>query len=104
MKVSLNWLSKYVDISKLTPEELSSIISKAGTEIEEIAYFAKGSNLIVGEVIEIDRFCNNSIIEILTKPKPQNIPTLIKTAKNNELKLNFFTFSALYVHLFCLIW
>ena len=54
MKVSLKWLSKYVDISKLTPEELSSIISKAGTEIEEIAYFAKGSNLVVGEVIECE--------------------------------------------------
>ena len=54
MKVSLKWLSKYVDISSLTPEELSSIISKAGTEIEEISYFAKGTNLVVGEVIECE--------------------------------------------------
>ena len=54
MKVSLNWLKEYVNISKLTPEELSSIISKAGTEIEEICYFAKGNNLVIGNVEECE--------------------------------------------------
>ena len=54
MKVSLNWLKEYVNISNFTPEELSSIISKAGTEIEEICYFAKGSNLVIGQVEECE--------------------------------------------------
>lgn len=54
MKVSLKWLNEYVDISKLSPEELSSVISKAGTEIEEITYFSKGTNLVIGEVIECE--------------------------------------------------
>ena len=54
MKVSLKWLKEYVNISKFSPEELASIISKAGTEIEEISYFSKGSNLIIGEVKECE--------------------------------------------------
>lgn len=54
MKVSLKWLSEYVNISKLNPEELANIISKAGTEIEEINYFSKGDNLIIGEVLECE--------------------------------------------------
>ena len=54
MKVSLKWLNDYVNISDLSPEELSSIISKAGTEIEEINYFAKGNNLVIGEVCECE--------------------------------------------------
>ena len=54
MKVSLKWLSEYVNISKYTPEELSSIISKAGTEIEEIDYFSKGNNLVIGQVKECE--------------------------------------------------
>lgn len=54
MKVSLKWLNEYVNISNLSPEELSSIISKAGTEIEEIAYFSKGNNLVIGEVMECE--------------------------------------------------
>ena len=54
MKVSLKWLSEYVNISTYTPEELSSIISKAGTEIEEIDYFSKGNNLVIGQVKECE--------------------------------------------------
>ena len=73
MKVSLKWLSKYVDISKLTPEELSSIISKAGTEIEEIAYFAKGSNLVIGEVIECEDIEGTHLHKTLVNIGEENI-------------------------------
>ena len=73
MKVSLKWLSKYVDISSLTPEELSSIISKAGTEIEEISYFAKGTNLVVGEVIECEDIEGTHLHKTLVDIKEEKI-------------------------------
>ena len=73
MKVSLKWLSKYVDISSLTPEELSSFISKAGTEIEEISYFAKGTNLVVGEVIECEDIEGTHLHKTLVDIKEEKI-------------------------------
>ncbi len=52
MNISLNWLKKYLDISSYTPEELASVGTIAGIEVEDIKYLAKGSNLVIGEIIE----------------------------------------------------
>jgi len=76
MKVSLKWLSEYVNISNLTPEELSSIISKAGTEIEEITYFSKGSNLVIGEVIECEDIEGTHLHKTLVDIKDEKIQVI----------------------------
>ena len=52
MKVSLKWLSKYIDISDLSVNELAEEVSRSGVEIEEIDEFSNGTNLVVGQVIE----------------------------------------------------
>ena len=52
MNISLNWLKQYLDISGYTPEELASVGTIAGVEVENIAYLAKASKLVIGEVVE----------------------------------------------------
>ena len=36
MKVSLKWLSKYIDISDLSVNELAEVVTRSGVEIEEM--------------------------------------------------------------------
>ena len=52
MKLSLNWLSQYVDIKGLSVDNIVKKIYKAGFEVEGIEYIGQGTNLVVGEVIE----------------------------------------------------
>lgn len=52
MNISLNWLKQYLDISGYTPDELASVGTIAGVEVENIAYLAKASKLVIGEVVE----------------------------------------------------
>ncbi|VEI06869.1 phenylalanine--tRNA ligase subunit beta [Kurthia zopfii] len=53
MYVSLNWLSKYVDISGFEPEELAEKITRAGIEVDAVEHLSSGlKKLMVGEVKE----------------------------------------------------
>ena len=53
MLVSLKELSKYVDISGLTAEEIADKLTFAGIEVEDIKHFSTGTNLVVGQIIDI---------------------------------------------------
>ncbi len=65
MLLSLKWLSKYVDISQYTTEQLAHIITLAGLEVEEIKYLAKGSNLVVGQIIDLKPHPNADTLHLL---------------------------------------
>lgn len=51
MLVSLKEISKYVDISSLTAEEIASRLTFSGIEVEEIKHLANATGLVIGEVI-----------------------------------------------------
>ena len=52
MKLSLNWLSDFIDLSDLTTKQIVDQMVKCGFEVEGIDVLGQGTNLIVGEVIE----------------------------------------------------
>ena len=52
MKLSYKWLSEYVDLSGISPEELAQRMTTAGLEVEGIEPVASGTNLLIGEVLE----------------------------------------------------
>lgn len=59
MQVSLNWLKKYVDLDGYTPDELASLITKAGIEVDGVAYVAeKSTNVVVGHVLSCEQHPN----------------------------------------------
>ncbi len=51
MLVSSKWLRKHVDLENISDEEIASKLTFAGIEVEGISYLAKGSNLVIGEII-----------------------------------------------------
>lgn len=51
MLVSLKEVSKYVDISSLTPEMIATRLTDAGIEVEGIKYLSTATNLVIGEVL-----------------------------------------------------
>ena len=54
MRLSYKWLSEYVDLSGITPEELAEKMTTAGLEVEGIEPLAQGTNLVIGEVVSCE--------------------------------------------------
>lgn len=56
MKISLKWLSRYVDLDGLSPEEIRDHLTMSTAEIEDVIPFAGGlEDLVVGEVLETQK-------------------------------------------------
>lgn len=56
MKVSLNWLKEYVDITNLSPEEITNKLTNAGFEVEDVVVQNKYlKNIVVGKILEITK-------------------------------------------------
>ncbi|WP_042223282.1 phenylalanine--tRNA ligase subunit beta [Oceanobacillus manasiensis] len=59
MLVSLNWLKNYVDIGKISPEQLAEKVTKSGIEVESVEYIAeKSENVVVGYVQSCEQHPN----------------------------------------------
>jgi phenylalanyl-tRNA synthetase beta chain len=53
MRISLNWLARYVQL-KISPEALAEKLTSAGLEVENIERLgAKFDNFVVGEVVSV---------------------------------------------------
>ena len=52
MKLSLKWLSEFIDLNGLTTDEIVERMVKCGFEVEEITYLSRATDLVVGKVIE----------------------------------------------------
>jgi len=54
MQVSLEWLSEYVDISDLCPDQIAHELTMSGLEVEDVEKIgADFSNIVVAEILEI---------------------------------------------------
>ena len=58
MKISLNWLKSFIKIDKL-PEEIETILTDMGLEVDEVISINSDTNLIkkliVGKITEIEK-------------------------------------------------
>ena len=64
MKVSLNWVRRYVDLSGITPEEIAQKLTFAGIEVEGIEHLASGTNLVTGHVLDAKLMENSDHLTI----------------------------------------
>jgi len=64
MKLSLNWLKDFVDISNLTIEQIEEQMVSCGFEVESIETLGSGTNLIVGEVLECENHPDSDHLHI----------------------------------------
>ena len=64
MKLSLKWLSDFIDLSGLTTEEIVERMVKCGFEVEEITYLSHATGLVVGKVIECENHPDSDHLHI----------------------------------------
>ncbi|MBN1637909.1 MAG: phenylalanine--tRNA ligase subunit beta [Ignavibacteriales bacterium] len=83
MKISLNWLKEYIDLSDITTEEISDKLTAAGLEIEEIIDQRKVfQNFVVGYVKEKQQHPNADKLSLCKVTDGQNIYNVICGAPN----------------------
>lgn len=52
MKISLEWISKFIDISGIEIDDLAHQLTMAGLEVEEVIHLDKVENVVVGKVLK----------------------------------------------------
>lgn len=82
MKLSLNWLSSYVDLSGLTTEDIINKAVKAGFEVESIEKIGQGTNLIVGEVLTCTDHPDSNHLHLTTVNTGKEVLDIVCGAPN----------------------
>ena len=65
MIVSLNLLKQYVDLESLSIDEIINKLTFSGLEVEGISYLAKGDNLVIGQILEVNNHQNSDHLHVL---------------------------------------
>jgi phenylalanyl-tRNA synthetase beta chain len=67
MKISIKWLSRYVDLADQSPEAIRDALTMSTAEIEEIAAFGGGlEDLVVGQVLTRDKHPDADKLSVTT--------------------------------------
>ena len=64
MKLSLKWLSDFIDLSGLDTEQIIEKMVRCGFEVEAVEKMSEGTNLVVGKVIECKDHPNSDHLHI----------------------------------------
>ena len=66
MKVSINWINDYVDLSGIEPDELVKRFNLSTAEIENVEYMGKNiQNVVFGKVLKVEDHPNSNHLHIL---------------------------------------
>ncbi len=85
MKISLNWLKNYIDISSFSVLELKNTLTNAGLEVESIEEVGKSlEGFVVGEVISKENHPNADKLSICKVNDGKEIHQVICGAPNVE--------------------
>ena len=82
MNVSTKWLSTYVDLSGITPQQLADRLTLAGLEVEGIEPIAQGTNLIIGEVITCEAMPQSDHLSVTTVNTGSQVLSIVCGAPN----------------------
>ncbi len=83
MKISLEWLNEFVDISDLTTEEIVHELTMSGLEVEEIEKTgAKFTNIITAKIMSIKQHPNADKLHLVDVNLGSSIKTVVCGAQN----------------------
>ncbi len=85
MKLSYKWLSEYVDLSGISPEELAQRMTTAGLEVEGLEPAASGTNLVIGEVLDCWDHPDSDhlhVTKVRVGDKPEDVYQIVCGAPN----------------------
>lgn len=85
MKISLEWLNEYVDLSNVTPEQIAHELTMSGLEVEEIEKTGpKFSNIRVAQIKLIEQHPNADKLHLVTVDIGTETKTVVCGAQNIE--------------------
>ncbi len=84
MRLSYKWLSEYVDLTGITPEELAEKMTTAGLEVEGVEPLSQGKGLVIGEVMECEDIEGTHLHKTMTRvgDKPEDVYQILCGAPN----------------------
>ena len=82
MRVSKNWLSEYLDLSKYSDDELYKIITYHVCEIETMKKMIDATNLVVGEVLECEAIPETHLHKCQVKINQNEVSQIVCGAPN----------------------
>ncbi|MBQ9245811.1 phenylalanine--tRNA ligase subunit beta [bacterium] len=86
MKISLEWLNEYVDITDLTAEEIVHELTMSGLEVEETEKTgAKFTNIITAQIKDIKQHPNADKLHLVDVNLGNQIKTVVCGAQNIEV-------------------
>ena len=85
MKISLEWLNEYVDLSDTTPEEIAHELTMSGLEVEDIETTGpKFSNIRTAQIKLIEQHPNADKLHLVTVDLGSETKTVVCGAQNIE--------------------
>ncbi len=85
MQVSYEWLSEFVDLTDITPEDICHNLTMSGLEVEDIEYTKpKFTNIITAKILKIDVHPNADKLHLVTVDTGSEIKTVVCGAQNIE--------------------
>ncbi len=83
MKISLEWLNEYVDLTDVTPEQIAHELTMSGLEVEEIEKTGpKFSNIKVAQIKLIEQHPNADKLHLVTVDLGNETKTVVCGAQN----------------------
>lgn len=85
MKISLEWLNEYIDLSDVTPEQIAHELTMSGLEVEDIEKTGpKFSNIRVAKIQLIEQHPNADKLHLVTVDLGNETKTVVCGAQNIE--------------------
>ena len=89
MKISLEWLNEYVDLSDITVEQIVHELTMSGLEVEDIEKIGpKFSNIVTAKILKIDNHPNADKLHLVT----------IDTTGSSSVKVGVIDFGIMSAH------
>lgn len=83
MKISLEWLNEYIDLSDVTPEQIAHELTMSGLEVEDIEKTGpKFSNIKTAQIKLIDQHPNADKLHLVTVDLGNETKTVVCGAQN----------------------
>ena len=83
MKISLEWLNEYIDLSDVTPEQIAHELTMSGLEVEEIEKTGpRFSNIRTAQIKLIDQHPNADKLHLVTVDLGTETKTVVCGAQN----------------------
>lgn len=85
MKVSINWLNEFVDLSNIDEKQIAHELTMSGLEVEAVEYVKpQFKNIITAKIVKIDQHPNADKLHLVTVNTGSETKTVVCGAQNIE--------------------